>query len=150
VSVDFGNQAQPGEIRGRNFLDADGDGVQDADEPGLSGWTMYLDQNHDGSLDAGEYWVVTDESGDFTFSDLPAASRYTVAQIAAEDWRQTVPNESYFSLKDLQPVNREGSFTGDELRGSGLNTSTVSNAGDFNGDGFDDIIIGAYQGCVTK
>jgi hypothetical protein len=65
---------------------------------------MYLDQNHDGSLDAGEYWVVTDESGDFTFSDLPAASRYTVAQIAAEDWRQTVPNESYFSLKDLQPV----------------------------------------------
>ena len=39
-------------INGRVFHDANGDRVQQADEPGLSGWTVYLDANSNGTLDS--------------------------------------------------------------------------------------------------
>jgi len=41
----------PGEIHGTKWNDLDGDGFRDAGEPGLGGWTIYLDQNGNGSLD---------------------------------------------------------------------------------------------------
>ena len=50
---DFGNQFALGRIEGKKWNDLNGNGLCDAEEPGLSGWTIYLDQNHNGALDVG-------------------------------------------------------------------------------------------------
>jgi hypothetical protein len=39
-------------------------------EPGLPGWTIYLDLNHDGKLDPGDPTAVTDSLGHYTFANL--------------------------------------------------------------------------------
>ncbi|MBN2476038.1 MAG: Ig-like domain-containing protein [Pirellulales bacterium] len=51
--LDFGNRfwTPEGELHGTKFYDADGDGMRDDGEPGLPGWTIYLDQDHDGQYD---------------------------------------------------------------------------------------------------
>src|SRR5262249_12843336 len=41
-----------GQVLGSVYEDLNGDGVRDPGEPGLSGWTVYLDRNGDGRLDA--------------------------------------------------------------------------------------------------
>ena len=51
--VDFGNHASPGSINGQLWYDANGDGVNDAGEPPLAGWTVFLDTNHDGIFEGG-------------------------------------------------------------------------------------------------
>ena len=52
--LDFGNRLQLGEIHGRKWEDLDGDGVWDAGESALAGWTIYLDLNGNGRLDTFE------------------------------------------------------------------------------------------------
>ncbi len=42
--IDFGNHALPGSINGQLWYDANGDGVKDAGEPPLAGWTVFLDK----------------------------------------------------------------------------------------------------------
>ncbi|MEM9048372.1 MAG: Ig-like domain-containing protein [Pseudomonadota bacterium] len=66
---------QSGEVAGRVFIDGDRDGLNgnDADDPGLAGLTVTLFK--DGSaVDT----TVTNESGWYLFSDVPADSGYSV------------------------------------------------------------------------
>ncbi len=49
---DFGNHAHPGTIAGDAWNDLDGDGVRDAGEPALAGWTVYMDLNNNGQPDS--------------------------------------------------------------------------------------------------
>ena len=75
-----------GSITGRMFEDLDGDGVQDANEPGLDGWrvslqhmgglfsvttTRSIDLNHDGQIDPAI------ESGLYSFEDLRPGTYFT-------------------------------------------------------------------------
>ena len=76
--MDFGNRQVPGELRGAKWRDLDGDGVRGIGEPGLPGWTIFLDADGDGVLGAGEDSVLTDAAGDYVFS-VPAGA-YTVAE----------------------------------------------------------------------
>ncbi|MEL7313960.1 MAG: S8 family serine peptidase, partial [Cyanobacteria bacterium J06559_3] len=90
-NVDFGNlQLPPGSISGRQWNDLNGNGFLEANEPGLANWTVYLDQNQNGALDDGEIATVTDDSGAYTFSDLPE-NTYTVAPVLPATWQQTTP-----------------------------------------------------------
>jgi len=87
-------------IHGRKWDDLDGDGVQDPGEPGLAGVTIYLDQNNNEQLDAGEMSTVSvnddpgttsvDETGMYWFNDL-AAGTYTVREIVPSGYEQTYP-----------------------------------------------------------
>src|SRR5688500_16386078 len=54
-----------GEIRGVKFHDLNGDGQRAAGEPGLAGWVIYIDANHNGRLDAAETSTVSAEDGSF-------------------------------------------------------------------------------------
>jgi subtilisin-like proprotein convertase family protein len=47
-NVNFGNRTQPGSALGQVWNDVDGDGVNESGEPGLAGWTVFLDDNNDG------------------------------------------------------------------------------------------------------
>ena len=79
-----------GEIRGKTWHDADGDGVWDTGELGLQGWRMYLDEDNDGNWDAGEPSRLTDATGAYAFTEL-AAGTYVVAEVAQGGWTQTFP-----------------------------------------------------------
>ncbi|MCA9185751.1 MAG: VCBS repeat-containing protein [Planctomycetales bacterium] len=70
--IDFGNVRKGGQIHGTKWFDANGDGKRDSNEPGLAGWTIYIDQNNNGQFDQGERWQVTDENGDYWFMHVPA------------------------------------------------------------------------------
>lgn len=59
------------------WSDFNGDGVQDVGELGLSGVTVYLDLNSNGTLDGGEQSSVTDGNGAYAFTGL-ASSTYLV------------------------------------------------------------------------
>jgi subtilisin family serine protease len=81
---------QPGSISGTVWDDADSDGIQDAGEVGLSGWTVFLDVNQNGSLDGGEATATTNGSGVYTFSGVAPGS-YQVQQVVQSGWTQTAP-----------------------------------------------------------
>ncbi len=98
---DFGNQeTTPGTIQGTKWRDVDGNGVRGASEPGLSGWTIFLDANENGTLDGGERSTVTkeddpttdaNEAGTYRFTELEPNKTYTVAEVERGNWVQTAP-----------------------------------------------------------
>lgn len=80
-------------IAGRLFLDANGNGIQDADETALVGQRVYLDGNNNFQLDwtdmdgdgqwddgEGERWILTDESGDYLFDGMTLDVVYRVCR----------------------------------------------------------------------
>jgi len=70
TGIEFGNMIHTGEIRGVKWHDQDRDGVKDTGEPLLPGWTIFLDTDNDGQLDAGEASQTTDAAGSYAFLDL--------------------------------------------------------------------------------
>jgi len=82
-----------GEIRGSKWSDLNGDGVWDGDEPGLANWRIYVDQNANGSYDAGEPENLTDADGRYVIDNLPSGI-HIVAEEAQEDWVQTFPEDA--------------------------------------------------------
>ncbi|WP_421656267.1 FG-GAP-like repeat-containing protein [Leptothermofonsia sp. ETS-13] len=81
---------KPGSLQGRKWSDLDGDRISDPGEPGLPGWTIYLDLNQNGILDTGEPSTQTDANGNYTFTNLTAGT-YTVAEVPQSGWQQTFP-----------------------------------------------------------
>ena len=70
----------PASITGVVFNDLNGDGVQDAGEPGLAGVLVYLDVNNTGSLVGSDPSTVTNSSGQYRFDGL-AAGTYVVREV---------------------------------------------------------------------
>jgi hypothetical protein len=104
------------------------------DDPTLPNWTVFLDQNNNGILDAGERFTNTDLGGYF-FGNLTPGT-YIVREELQAGWRETGPpggahvvslvngqieNSLNFGNKQITPANRT------EIRGTVFN--------DLNGDG---------------
>jgi subtilase family serine protease/protocatechuate 3,4-dioxygenase beta subunit len=85
-----GGLYQLASITGQKWHDIDGDGIKDAEEPGLANWTIYLDTNTNGQLDDGETSVITDANGNYSFTNLRPGT-YTIAEVMQAGWRQTYP-----------------------------------------------------------
>lgn len=66
-----------GSIGDRIWTDTNGDGTQNAGEPGIPNIRVYGDTNGNGSYDAGEPIAITDSSGNYLLSGLLAGT-YTV------------------------------------------------------------------------
>ncbi|MDM8539627.1 SdrD B-like domain-containing protein [Desulfococcaceae bacterium HSG9] len=73
LDQDFGYQPPSGSIGDTIWSDTNGNGVQDAGEPGIPGVTVYL---YDGSGNLVDT-QVTDANGHYLFTDLPAGD-YTI------------------------------------------------------------------------
>lgn len=75
------------DVGGRKFSDLNGNGVRDAGEPGLAGWTINLDLNGDDTVDA---TTTTDANGDYTFPDVGPGT-HTISEVSQAGWTQTAP-----------------------------------------------------------
>ncbi|MCX6269787.1 MAG: FG-GAP-like repeat-containing protein [Bacteroidetes bacterium] len=86
--INFGNFATVGSICGNKYNDQNGNGIKDANEPGIQGWTIYL-QGPDGNQSA-----ITDPAGDYCFENLfPGV--YYVWETYTPPWIQTSTPSTY-------------------------------------------------------
>jgi hypothetical protein len=90
---DFGNH-QLASISGSKFNDLDGDGTEDAGEPGLDGWIIEL-------IDASTQQVVdtdvTSGGGLYSFTGVTPGD-YQVREVLQAGWARTHPEENFHSL----------------------------------------------------
>ena len=78
------------EIHGTKYHDRNSNGIQDAGEEPLSGWTIFLDTNDDGDLNTGETSTTTDVDGNYSFVDLLPGD-YIVREVIEDGWEQISP-----------------------------------------------------------
>lgn len=83
-------KAISGGISGTVFHDSNYDGVQNSGETGLPGVTVFLDLNHDGTLDPQDPQTTTDGSGNYSFVNL-APGIYVVREVVPAGYRPTTP-----------------------------------------------------------
>jgi hypothetical protein len=62
--------AETGSINGAVFVDINGDGIWQADEPPLEGMRVFLDMTGTGEFDATKPMAVTDSNGQYQFDGL--------------------------------------------------------------------------------
>jgi hypothetical protein len=86
-------------IAGRVFEDLNRDGIRQSKEPWLLGWTVFLDDNGNGILDAGERTDVTDSSGRYKFYNLGIGT-YRVRLVLQSGWVRTNPDPG-----DISPLS---------------------------------------------
>ena len=86
TTVTFGNrQAQTGTLCVTKFNDLNGDGVQGATEPTLSGWAFTISA-HNGAI----VGTITTSGATRTCTDVPAGT-YSVSETLQAGWTPTVP-----------------------------------------------------------
>ena len=76
-----------GALEGQVFWDRDFDTAVSGTDVGLAGWTVFLDQNRNGALDAGEASTLTGVNGAYRFDNL-AAGTYYPKTLAQAGWGQ--------------------------------------------------------------
>jgi uncharacterized protein (DUF2141 family) len=131
-----------GSITGTVFNDANGDGVQDDGELGISGVSVYIDATNVGVFKSGDLETTTNSSGVYSFTGL-AAGTYIVRQIIPTNDKQTAPTNGFGNHVTLTANQAAtGANFGDESTTvvtpptGGSITGTVFN--DANGDGVQD------------
>ncbi|MDX6655938.1 MAG: hypothetical protein QOH62_731 [Solirubrobacteraceae bacterium] len=83
---------QPASIAGVKFEDANADGsARTSGDPGVAGWTIYLDSNDSGARDDGEPATTTDADGHYDFAGLTPGT-YTVREVAQDGWSCSYPS----------------------------------------------------------
>ena len=76
---------------GTKFEDLDADGnSREPGEPGLAGWTIWVDYDGDGALDPGEPSDVTDATGAYAIVNV-AAGTWKVREIGQAGWTCSFP-----------------------------------------------------------
>jgi hypothetical protein len=83
----FGN-FQLGAISGKKFQDNNGDGIESGADAGLAGWTIQLDKDANGTVDA---TTVTGPGGAYSFTGLVAGT-YRIREVGQVGWTQTTVN----------------------------------------------------------
>lgn len=131
VTVTFGNQ-ELSEIHGIVHDDTNGDGQRDADESGLPGQTVFIDDNGNSRPDVGERTTTTGDDGCYVFKnvrsgdhiisiDLPKTYKQTLPR--AHEWRQF--RGQWYALTRM---HAKWQLCAVEARSAGGNLATVDDA----------------------
>lgn len=128
---DTGGQTADGRVLGVVFTDTDGDGVRDVGETGVSGVTVFVDENNDRVLNGGERSTVTVDG------------MYVLEQLRGNRQAVRISVSAMSGLRQVSPLGNQ--FTTATI---GLQDSPVEViSGDFeggidgNGDGDDDLAV---------
>lgn len=98
----------PGRIGGVVFEDLNANGSQQANELGVPGITVYIDENGNSQLDSDEQFTVTNQFGRYDISMVPPGVK-TVRIIAALPFDQVTPINDQGRVFTLVPNgNRQG------------------------------------------
>jgi hypothetical protein len=131
--ANFGNR-QLGSISGVKFNDLNSNATLDTGEPTLAGWTIFIDANNNGILEATEPTTVTNATGAYAFGNL-AAANYTVREVQQAGWAQTTPNPGPVSVTGGANItginfgnNQSGTITG--LKFNDTNSNALLDAGE--------------------
>ncbi len=128
-TVDFHNlQPQTGSVSGVVFNDINSDGLLNGTDAALDGWQIYVDQNANGSLDAGEPSAVSDLLGAYTISALPYGN-VRVRQVSQVGFTASTFPTGGTSFLLLNGQNRTGvSFGNHDLQQFGISGTVFSDA----------------------
>jgi hypothetical protein len=83
-----------GSIEGSKWNDVNANGIWEADEKALAGWTIYIDSVANGTLDPWELSTVTDANGKYSFTNL-GPGEYAIREVNQTGWLQTSPSTPY-------------------------------------------------------
>lgn len=124
TGADFGNKvAAAGSVSGYKFNDRNADGEWDKngldncwnssdDEVGMSGWTVFVDYDRDGSRDANEPYDVTDSSGYYKIIGV-ATGTWDVVEVMQSGWvRTTAERRVTLSSGEAETNVNFGNFRG--------------------------------------
>lgn len=96
-TLNFGTAAS-GDIVGIVWYDANRNGLNEAEELLMEGWTVFLDANDNGEFDEGEVSAMTDEFGAYAFPEVVPGD-YRIRVSPPEDiWTVTTPISGVHSL----------------------------------------------------
>lgn len=138
LTLDFFQQIDPASsIEGVFWDDVNEDGLIDAGENLLGGRTVFLDDNQNGQLDAGERSTTTsiddpattgiDETGRYVFAEV-APGDHTVAQVLPSFWQPTYP---FTQQSNVQHVTANGYVPNQNTGTNKYYDSTASDDGEF-------------------
>ncbi len=112
---------------GTKFEDLDADGSdREPGEPGLPGWTIWVDYDGDGTLDADEPFGVTDASGNYAIVNITAGT-WKVREVGQPGWTCSFPSasdafgchyEETFVAATAYPDNNFGNWRGSTKSGT--------------------------------
>ena len=119
LDVGVAPNAGLGKIVGVQFDDTDGDRIQDVDESGIAGRTVFIDSDGDRQLDSGEMTAQTDADGIYIFNNLTPGT-YSVLPVIPNNRAQTFPNPNVPIGSETYQIddgasNGWGGFVGDAL-----------------------------------
>ena len=86
--------SQPGIILGSVFEDVNGNQVRDAAEKSAPGFTVFIDANSNGVLDAGDTSTVTNANGAYVFTNVAAGQRTIRLQAFSPNIQTTPANNA--------------------------------------------------------
>ena len=105
---------------GTKFEDLDTDGAdRETGEPGLAGWTIYVDYDGDGVQDANEPFGVTDNNGNYSIAGINPGT-WKVREVGQPNWTCSFPqtsdafgcyHEETFDSGGSYPNNNFGNWT---------------------------------------
>ena len=88
-----------GAIGGHKYNDLDGDANTTTDRTGVLGWTIFIDTDKDGNLDAGESSTLTDLNGSYGFTNLvPGVYQLREVLIPGSGWYKIYPTTDYIDV----------------------------------------------------
>jgi uncharacterized repeat protein (TIGR01451 family) len=106
-------------ISGVKFNDANDNGVKDAGEVGLAGWTIFIDANANGVFDTGERSTVTDTNGAFQFAGVGTSlESVRIDEVQQAGWVQTTGD---YETVDVSSVGNYSVQIGNYLPNPALN-----------------------------
>jgi Ca2+-binding RTX toxin-like protein len=94
----FGNFFQTATISGQKFNDLNQNGVKDTGEVGLQNWQIFVDTNKDGVFEQGEPTTITDQSGNYTITDVPNGT-FQVREVQQNGWTLTTQLPADITVK---------------------------------------------------
>ncbi len=101
-------------LSGVKFNDLDRDGVMDAGEPPLPGWTITL-QGGEPGFEIGTVTDVTDANGAFSFGPLPSAI-YSLSEVQQTGWTNSTPLPVIVDLETGDKTQNIGNYHDDVVK----------------------------------